>query len=308
MKTQQKWDDKLIRVIKKINWPFYFIISLYLASLNLDYLLSHHIKTFLFASLLITITYYVGKSADQIITQFLQLIIGNKDKSQDSAIDQTVTNFITLTARVILWLAAGILVLQNLGYQVSAILGGLGVAGIAIGFALKEILVDIFSFFTIYFDKPFETGDFIIIGKDYKGTVKNIGLKSTRIQSLTGQELIIPNTKLAESSIENFRSLEKRRVSFKLSLDSATPVKKIEKLPEQITALFKTIKETELGRVHFTEIGEYALIFDIVYYVLDSDYTIYMNKQQQINLNLMQLLEKQKIELAWPTQKILLDK
>ena len=186
-----------------------------------------------------------------------------------------------------------------------------GAAGaIVIGFALQSVLSDFFSAFSIYFDRPFEIGDYIVVG-DYSGTVTKIGMKSTRVQLLQGEELVLPNSELTKASVRNFKKMKKRRINFSFGVTYDTPTKKLKKIPDIIKSIINPEKlehVNKLDRVHFTEFGDFSLNFDIVYYMKDQDFVKYRNTQQAINLAIMEAFEKEGIEMAFPTQTIYLEK
>jgi small-conductance mechanosensitive channel len=198
-------------------------------------------------------------------------------------------------------------ILSSLGYNISALLAGLGIGGIAVAFALQTILADIFASFSIYFDKPFRVGDYIVVGND-RGTVKHIGIKTTRIKSLEGPELVISNKELTSSRIHNYKKMEKRRISFTIGIVYETPLEKVKKAKEIIENVIKDQKMAELDRVHFARFGDFSLEFEIVYYMLSTDYKDYMDTQEKINLKIKEEFEKEGIEFAYPTQKIYLGK
>ena len=193
-------------------------------------------------------------------------------------------------------------------------LTGLAIGGAAtaiiIGFALQSILGDFFSAFSIYFDKPFEIGDYIIVG-DYAGTVTKIGMKSTRVQLLQGEELVLANKELTTASIRNFKKMKRRRITFGFGVTYGTPLAKLKKIPGIIKDIIdpkKLENVYKLDRVHFTEFGDFSLNFEIVYYMNTKDYTKYRDTQQEINFKIKDAFEKEGIEMAFPTQTIFLNK
>lgn len=202
---------------------------------------------------------------------------------------------------------AFLVILWVWGQDLSGIVVGLGVGGIAIAFALQNTLSDFFSAFSIYFDRPFEIGDFVVVG-DHSGTVTNIGLKSTRIKLLQGEELVISNKELTSTRVRNFRKLERRRITFTIGVTYNTPLVKLKKIPDIIRGIFAQIELTELFRVHFTEFGEYSLKFQIIYYVNTPDHGVYLDTQQKINYAIKEAFEKEAIEIAFPTQTIFVEK
>jgi hypothetical protein len=174
-------------------------------------------------------------------------------------------------------------------------------------FALQNILSDLFSSFSIYFDKPFVEGDFIIIGNDM-GIVKKIGIKSTRIQTLQGQELVVSNKELTSTRINNYKKMSKRRAIFNFGVEYSTSKKKLEKIPTIVKKIINNIELASLDRAHFKSFGDSSLDFEVVYYVDSSDYAKYMDIQQEINLALVLAFEKEKINFAFPSRTIYMAK
>ena len=203
----------------------------------------------------------------------------------------------------IVYLFALLIVLALFNVNLSSVVVGLGVGGIAIALALQNILSDAFSALTIYFDRPFEIGDFIVVG-DYAGTVKKIGIRSTRIQLLQGEELVISNQELTTTAVRNFKKLKKRRIVLTVKVVCETPVEKLKKVPVIIANILKDINMADLDRVHLSQLGVFSIDFEVVYYIKTGDYTKYMDIQQQINYGILDEFAKEKIGLAYPTQKI----
>lgn len=171
------------------------------------------------------------------------------------------------------------------------------------GLALQNVLGDFFSGIIILFDKPFSVGDFIKVG-DLAGTVKSIGVKTTRITLMDGQELVITNKDLTESRIHNFKKLRKRRQVINLGVTYDTPIRKLKKIPSFIKSAFKKIKDVELDRVHLTELGGSAKKFEVVYYINSQDYKYFRDQHEKILLNIIEAFEREKIEFAFPTQTV----
>jgi small-conductance mechanosensitive channel len=303
-KTKFKIDNLIINIIQKIHWSFFVIASLYVAIQNL--ILPIFLQKTISALALISISYYLVKTVLKIIDFAFKKLINEREKS-DKALDETVIGFLRTIVKVIVWAAAIILILQNLGYNVTALVGGLGIAGIAIGLALQNALSDVLAFFSIYFDKPFEVGDFIIAGDDM-GTIKKIGVKTTRLTALSGQELIIPNKQLTEERINNYKKMKKRRIAFTIGVAYETPVAKLKKIPKIIKKMVEKYDILELNRVHFKTLGDFSLNYEIVFFVNSNDYLEYMDIQQEINLSLIEEFAKEKIEFAYPTQTVYVGK
>ena len=205
----------------------------------------------------------------------------------------------------LLWIIAAIFLLDNLGFNISTLVAGLGVSGIAVAIAAQGILGDLFNYFGIYFDRPFELGDFIIFD-DQMGSVEKIGIKSTRLRALSGEQIIVPNSDLVGSRVHNYKRMERRRVLYRFGVTYQTPPEKLAEIPVIIKSIIEEVDNTVFDRSHFQGYGDFALTFETVYYVTSSDYAVYMDAQQAINLQMYRTFEKRGIEFAYPTQTILL--
>ncbi len=224
-----------------------------------------------------------------------------RDEGQAQAV-----KWMTWFIKVLIWGLALILFLDNIGVKINSLITGLGIGGIAVAFAAQSVLADIFCFFTIFFDQPFEIGDFIIVGEQM-GTVERIGVKTTRLRALNGEQLIFANTDLTGSRISNYKTLQQRRVLFTLGVTYNTPAATLRTLPALIKNIVESVPDASFGRAHFTAFGPYSLNFEIAYFVLSGDYDKYMDINQQINLRIKEEFDLQGIGFAFPTQSILLD-
>lgn len=210
----------------------------------------------------------------------------------------------------IVYLIAFFVFMALAGIDLTGLAIGGAATAIVLGFALQNILSDFFSAFSIYFDKPFEIGDFIIVG-EYAGTVKKIGMKSTRMELLQGEELVLSNKELTTASIRNFKKMNRRRISFTFGVTYDTPLKKLKKINEIVKDIIDPQKLEhvyKLERIHFREFGDFSLNFEVVYYMNTKDYLKYMDTQQEINFKIKEAFEKEGIEMAFPTQTIFLNK
>ena len=210
---------------------------------------------------------------------------------------------LVLIVNGVLWIMGIIFLFDNLGFNVTAVLTGLGVGGIAIALAAQTILGDLFNYFVIFFDKPFEIGDFIIVD-DKLGAVEYIGLKSTRIRSLQGEQIVFSNTNLANSRLHNYKRMLERRILFKLGVVYSAGAEKLEIIPRLIKAIVEKHSDTRFDRAHFASYGDYSLNFEVVYYVLSADYNRYMDIQQSINLQIYKAFAQHGIEFAFPTYTV----
>ena len=302
--TRGEFDDLLIEIIASIGWFFYFFLSLYIAIQFIQ--LPELIEKIVYYAVIISITYYIVKGIQRIIDYGFEKMVKKKEE-QDEEFDLSIIHLTGKILKGVLWGIAIIIILQNLGYNISTLVAGLGIGGLAIAFALQNILGDIFASFSIYLDKPFQVGDFVIIGND-KGVVKKIGIKSTRIQTLQGEELVMSNKELTETRVHNYKKMEKRRIIFVFGVTYETPTEKVKKIPGIVGKIIDDIKVTETDRVHFKEFGDFSLNFEVVYYLKSSEYNVYMDTQQEINLTMKEQFEKEGIEFAYPTQTIFINK
>ena len=209
--------------------------------------------------------------------------------------------------QVVGWGVAAVLLLDNLGVEISALIAGLGIGGVAIALASQAILGDLFSYVVIFFDRPFEVGDFINVG-DFRGTVERIGIKTTRLRSLSGEQLIFSNTDLTGSRVRNYKRMERRRAVFNFGLVYTTPVTLLREIPGMVRAVIEAQPDATFDRAHFAAFGDFSLNFEVVYYVESSEYNRYMDIQQEINLRIKEQIEARGASFAFPTQTVHLAK
>ncbi len=302
-KTRTELDDLLIKIIDQVGWPFYILLSLFIALQFIQ--IPNFIEKALYYLLIVIIIYYVVRGVQNLLDYGTDRLIAKRQQEETEA-DTSVIEFLSKIFKGVLWGIAVILIVSNLGYNVSALVAGLGIGGIAIAIALQNVLSDIFSSFSIYFDKPFQVGDFIIVG-DNLGVVKKIGIKSTRLQSLWGQEVVISNRELTDTRVSNYKKMERRRIHFTFGVVYNTSTEKLKKILEIIKEAFDKIELADLDRVHFKEFGNFSLNFEVAYYVNTGDYAKYMDIQQEVNLSIKERFEKEGIEFAYPTQTVIVN-
>lgn len=300
-KTKTDLDDSLVSVLDTVN-PV--VLGAAALAFAIRFAAAPHIVvTTISALFLVALVYQVSVGVARII----DIAVLKAQGKRGTADKKAAMSFLSGFAKVIVWIVGGLLVLSNLGVNITSLIAGLGIGGVAIAFALQNILADLFSSFAIYFDKPFEVGDMIVIG-DYRGTVEKIGIKSTRIRSLEGEEIIISNKDLTSARIKNFGSLKERRITFSFGVVYETPIKKLESIPGIVEHILEKIPSARLDRVHFNALGASSLDFQVVYFITSSDYQTYMDAQQSINLELMRAFEKEGIGFAYPTQTLYVKK
>lgn len=296
-----KLDATLLLVLRDIRPSFYTFVALYIALKILN--LSVSVERVLDVALLAFLTYQAASTAGIVISYLIRRRVRHKD---DEGQALNAARLLTLMAQIVIWTFGTLLMLSNFGINVTSLIAGLGIGGVAIAFALQNILGDLFSSFALHFDKPFVVGDFIIVG-DKMGVVQKIGIKTTRIKALQGEELVIANQELTTAKIQNFKRMQERRVPFMVGVTYQTPLEKVKKIPEIAKKILVEERLARFDRAHFKAFGTSSLDFEFVYYLLSADYNEYMDTQQSINLKLMEAFDNEGIEFAYPTQTVYLN-
>jgi len=229
-----------------------------------------------------------------------------KRRAVDDAAAVLSVGAVSLMVRVGVWSLVVLLSLDNLGIDVTALVAGLGIGGVAVALAAQNILGDLFASLSIVLDKPFVLGDFLAVG-EHLGSVEDIGLKTTRVRSLSGEQLVFSNADLLNSRIRNFGRMFQRRVVFKIGVTYQTSREKLELIPGILREAVESLgDQVRFDRAHFQAYGDFAITFETVYFVLGPDYNLYMDCQQAINLWIHERFEAQGIEFAYPTQTLFL--
>jgi len=300
--TSTEVDDVLVEMIDSIGLLFYIVVPIYLASKFLE--LPDAINSILRVVFICVVIISIIQAIQNLILRGLRSALHVKGSEQQGK-DKTVNKVLSIIVKVFLWFIAGILILQNLGYDVTTLVGGLGIVSLVIGISLQGIIEQIFSFFSIFFDKPFQEGDYIKVGK-YGGNIRHIGVKSTRITTTTGQELVISNKDLTEARVENHKKMKTRTVIFSFGLEYGTSISKLKLIKEIVQDIVEGIEDVEFMRIHFSELGDYSFIYEVAYKILSRDYEKYKDIQEQINYQIVESLAKHRIKLAYPTQRTLI--
>lgn len=282
--------------IKKIIVPLGYFGILYIGLRRLTY--TNTINQIFRYGTIIILTFF-GIRAISVLAGY---ILNNYYLKQEKFSKEMVVG-ITLISKVLIWIFGIIFLLDNLGFKVKTLVTGIGIGGIALALATQKVLADLFSYFAILLDQPFKEGDFLIID-NFLGVVEHIGIKTTRIRSLHGEELIFSNNDLLDSRIKNYMSMKERRVLFNIGVKYSTPADKLEKIPANIKSIIGEIEDTRFDRCHFAKYGDFNLVYEIVYYIMGADYNKYMDIQEEVNLEIKKKFEKEGIEFAFPTQTI----
>lgn len=299
-KTQTKFDDFLVNIFGKTLIPALYFGVIYLSVQHLA--LNESFAKVVKVAGIIIFTFLGIRLIISVITYALMHYWLEKVEDEAKARD------IRTIMPIVKVLAYGIgifFLLDNLGFKISTLIAGLGIGGVAVALAGQAILGDLFSYFAIVFDKPFEIGDFIIVD-DHMGVIEHVGIKTTRIKSLGGEQIIMSNSDLTGSRVRNYKRMETRRVAFTIGVIYQTSMENLKEIPKIAKRIIEGIDDTRFDRTHFKEYGDFSLNFEIVYYIFGADYNKYMDVQQRINLELFEEFEKRGIEFAYPTQTLFL--
>jgi small-conductance mechanosensitive channel len=244
-------------------------------------------------------TYFSVRLVNSLIGLFLQRYLEQRERPERQKRVKPILSFL----KALVWVIGALFMLDNMGVQISSIMAGLGIGGIAVALAAQSILGDLFSYFIIFFDRPFELGDFIVFDS-YMGTVEEIGVKTTKIRALSGEQIVVSNSALTGARIRNYKRMESRRVEFSLAVTYGTEPEKLMEIPGIIKRAVEAQSATRFDRAHLRELGESGLSYECVYYVESPDYNLHMDIHHAINIRLIKDLGERGIEFAFPTRTL----
>ena len=300
-KTKTDLDDAVIQLLSKRRWLVFWLVLISTIQYTLDVsektasILSGLFNVFLVLLGIRIINFWIQFGAKKFL----------HSKADDT--EKISIEFLTSVVRIVVWLLGALFLLSSFGYNISSLIAGLGIGGVAVALAVQDVLGDLLSCLSIYIDKPFKVGDTIQVGTQI-GTVKKIGLKTTRVTSLQGEEIVFSNHSLTSGEINNFGKLKKRRVVTSLGVTYETPVKKMEQIPAWLEVIIDKVEDVTFDRAHFSAFGDFSKNFELVYFVESKDYVTYMDRLQEINLEIHKKFDKEKVEFAFPSQTIYVQK
>ncbi len=300
-RTENIIDDVLATLLGRTKLYFLVALALYISvgAITLSDQVTNYISRIAFLFLLVQVVFW-GNAA---ITDWVRLYKEQKLAKDPAAV--TSMQAVGFIARLLLYTAIFLVALDNFGIDVTTLIAGLGIGGIAVALALQNILGDLFASLTIVLDKPFEVGDFLIVG-DTLGSVEKVGLKTTRLRSLSGEQIVVANGDLLGSRIRNYKRMDERRILFSFGVAYDTPSAQLERIPEMAQHIIEAQGHTRFDRAHFKGFGDSTLDFEVVYYMQTPEYITFMDVQQAINLALVRRFEEEKIEFAFPTRTVYL--
>ena len=297
--TDHKIDDLAVMLVEKTKFFFPFVVGVYAGSRPL--ILSSGMDRALEVVTVLALLVQGGIWANAVFTWWITQRV--KRQMEEDAAAATSIGALRFVGSLILWAVVLLLALDNLGIDITALVTGLGIGGIAVALAIQNVLGDLFASLSIVLDKPFVMGDFIIVG-DFMGTVERVGLKTTRLRSLSGEQLVFANSDLLNSRIRNYKRMFERRIVFGFGVIYGTPAEQVEAIPGMVREIIEKQEDTRFDRAHFKAYGASSLDYEVVYYVKKPDYNVYMDIQQAINLALYRRFEELGIEFAFPTRTI----
>jgi len=296
--SETRVDDAVLAVVRSLRSFVILLLAIGFAARVLE--LPAQAQAMVRGVLTLALAYQSLVAANVVIDQWLLARFARPGLPSDSGAGYGAIRF---AARATLWTAILLVALDNLGVQITTLVAGLGVGGIAVALAVQSILGDIFCSLSILFDKPFEIGDFIVVG-DLMGTVESIGVKTTRIRSLSGEQLVFANSDLVGSRVRNYKRMSERRVLFEIGVTYDTTPEQVSAIPTILREIIEGLADTRFDRAHFKAFGDSALVFEVVYFVLVPDYNEYMDTQQMINLAILRAFAQRNISFAYPTQTL----
>ena len=296
--TANQWDDVLCDVVKKTIIPLCELLVIYISLQFITF--SPQISIWVNRIFFLFTVYIITKSLTAFIKNWILHLL-KKQYSQESA-QHNFKGLIQIIT-VFVWIIAGLVILDYFGVDITALIVSVGIVGLAGAMAAKGIVEDVICYFSIILDKPFEVGDFISFS-DHHGTLKAIGLASSRIQSLSGEEIVVSNSQLINDLVRNYKKMEERRISFSVGILYETPASLVKEVPSIIQTIIEAQDSARFARCHFKSFGDFSLNFEVVYFVLTNDYDLYMDVQQSINVSIFEKFEEKEIGFAYPTQLI----
>ncbi len=301
--TETRFDDVALNIVKHTKLLFLMIVGLYAGSVFL--VLPDALRSLLESIIVIAFLVQIGLWASYLISEWVTTTSTLDDET--SGRRATTVGVIAAPARIAVWSLVLLISLDNLGIDITALVAGLGVGGIAIALATQSILGDLFSSLSIVLDRPFEVGDFIIVGGDM-GTVERIGLKTTRVRALSGEIIVFSNSDLLGSRIQNYKQMQQRRVVFELGVTYQTPADQVEAIPGMVRDIIEAQENTRYDRGHFQSFGASSLDFQFVFTMLVPDFAAKADAQHAINLAILRRFEAEGIEFAYPTQTLFVER
>lgn len=298
--TATTWDDLLVSILETNVIPSLYVIVIWLGLR--DFNLRPSIADVVRSIAIVVISLMAIRIVLSVVNHAIRSYWQRPGSDHTAAREKNLNGIVTIV-KIVVWILGLIILLDNLGIKVSGFVAGLGITGIAVALAAQAILGDLFSFFVIFFDQPFEVGHNIKVD-NFQGEVEHIGLKTTRLRSGDGEQIIISNKNLTDSRVQNFKRMQRRRVVFNLDVDHATPPATLRTLPDLVKSQFARFTDVTFERCHLRQFAEAGLRFEIAYVVETPDFGRHLNIQHETNLGLREDFEKAGIRFAVPPRSV----
>lgn len=292
-------DDYVFSGINRFGFPVLYFLVLYFGVNYLQF--SPRGIHIIDIATTVIVTFLILRMVSSMLMILLRSYIRKQDNGEEKVKQM---DGLMMMITFIIWIIGLIFLFDNLGYDVTAIVTGLGIGGIAVALAAQNILGDLFNYFVIFFDRPFEVNDFITIDEK-QGTVEHIGIKTTRLKSLGGEQLIIANGDLTSSRIHNFKRMERRRAVLKFTVGYHSPVQTLETIPDLLKRIVETEQHALVDRSHLAVLTDAGATFEIVFFVLSSEYIVYMDMLQSINFKVLKEFEAIDVQLVATVRTVL---
>jgi small-conductance mechanosensitive channel len=299
-RTETDWDDLAAEIVRRTRPYFLAAIAIYAATRVVAP--PREVTRLLGAAAVIVVLLQAGVWGNGIIGFGAEHYIRTRSSTDSGT--RTTIRAVGYAARFVLWGLLVVTALQNFGINVTALVTGLGIGGIAIALAVQNILGDLFAALAIVLDKPFVVGDSVQVD-NITGTIEHVGLKTTRIRSVNGEQVIISNADLLRSRIRNHQRMQDRRAVFHVDVAYDTPAEKVERIPALVREAIEKQSPVRFGRCHFLVWTDSALRLEVVYHVLDADYDRYADIQHAINIELLRRFASEKIDFAFPSRTVI---
>lgn len=296
------WDDLAVELLRRTRFYVFLLAAILLAVriLRLSLVFGRWVQI----ATVVLLLFQAAVWGNATIGFWVRRLTASRQAVSDTS-GATTIRALGFLAQLLMWSIVALLVLSNMGVDITALVAGLGIGGIAIALAVQNILGDLLGALSIVLDKPFVIGDFIIVD-NFIGTVEHIGIKTTRLRSLSGEQIIISNADLLKSRIRNFKRMYQRRVIFAFGVVYDTPHATVARIPGMLRSIIEAQPNARVDRAHFKGFGESSLDFEAVYFVGSPDFNTYMDIQQAVNLEVMRQFEAEGIEFAFPTRTIVM--
>lgn len=300
-RSSTKWDDFVVEAFKKFILPLLYIAVVFFPLKQL--LLPDLLNNILHFGFISCLTFFAIRLISSAIRKLIYSYIDTHDNNEAK---RRQARGLIIIINVIITIAGIVFLADNLGYNVTTLIAGMGIGGIAIALAAQNILGDLFCYFSIIFDKPFEIGDFVVID-DKSGTIEQIGIKTTRVRNLEGDQLVFSNADITGSRLHNYKKMQQRRIVFSIGVVYGTSYQKLILIPKLVKNIISQRQQASFDRGHLKSMGDFSINYEFVYYIATADYNQYMDIQQDIYIQIYKVFEEQLIEFAFPTQTVFVE-